>query len=493
MKKKHGISLPIHQASGRYYKCIGKALGEDGQPKPKIWYFDPHDVAAAVTKIGELKTRWQALQEAGKGLWDEDPIYSAERSSVQQNAKQKPTGVITVSQGFQLFTDHLKRQCDGGQVKRSHYTSQVLRLAYVGKMQVDGKTFGDIPLPQVGRQQLEAVVLQLCNRPDVTRHHYKGAAERFAKAKEAVPVSKMSEAYAKAIKASLKTVMLWLVEERLWSLCSHWKDIWKKQIVVTDDELVNMIELQSDTAEVDHFSLDELVKLWAATDKTLKPDVWKCIILLSLNCGFANEECSSLKMLELKDQQGQWIIERYRGKTVKKAKKKAYGKWWLWDETADYILKASAYNPHLSSPEAAVTYNGPLITTDEGKALTDNNAIGQGWRRLTESAKVRPLSFKFMRKTAAHFVKIDLGYGKEVADMLLSHSEQGMIAAYAGRDWDTLHKATQAMRKLLQPMFGTKAAKAVKKPAAEKEQKLTPKQPKVKATHVNRMALVSMN
>ena len=41
-----------------------------------------------------------------------------------------------------------------------------------------------------------------------------------------------------------------------------------------------------------------------------------------------------------------------------------------------------------------------VMMTEDGKPLNANNAIGQGWKRLVERAKVRPLTFKFLRKTA---------------------------------------------------------------------------------------------
>ena len=43
-----------------------------------------------------------------------------------------------------------------------------------------------------------------------------------------------------------------------------------------------------------------------------------------------------------------------------------------------------------------------------------------------------------------------LGYGSEVADMLLSHADSGMVRFYAGRDWDgKLHEATAQLRAYL--------------------------------------------
>ena len=75
------IKLKVHQGSGRFYKTIGKALGRDGLPKPKTFYFDPTDEGAAVTRVMELKAAWKAIRKAGKTVWDEDPTYIAERTS----------------------------------------------------------------------------------------------------------------------------------------------------------------------------------------------------------------------------------------------------------------------------------------------------------------------------------------------------------------------------------------------------------------------------
>lgn len=88
MARRVTIKLKFHKASRRFYKTIGKVLGKDGQPKKKVWYFDPSDEAAAVGRVIELKARWIALRKAGKVVWDEDPAYIGERTNGQICSRQ---------------------------------------------------------------------------------------------------------------------------------------------------------------------------------------------------------------------------------------------------------------------------------------------------------------------------------------------------------------------------------------------------------------------
>jgi hypothetical protein len=347
-KKTQAIKLPVHAASGMYTKCIGRALNASGKPVRKDWYFDPSDLAAALSKIGELKTRWEALTAAGKTLWDEEPQYAAERTSGQQKTKQKASGAMTVSDGFDRYEATLRQQYEGGQVKKEHFDSQHFRLQALRNLTITfrgtQRTFGTCPLPAISRQELEAAVLVLCNRPMITSHHYKDAANKNGGKS---PMKKMSVVYAKACKATLKTCFAWMVEETLWTMCKHWSAIWKHDVVITDDELEDQIEAED--GEVDHFDRDELLKLWNATEQTLKPAFWKTIILLSLNCGFANAECGTLRGREVKQVAdgrlaGEYVIERYRLKTIKKAKAKSWARWYLWPETVAYLKLTSQFS-----------------------------------------------------------------------------------------------------------------------------------------------------
>jgi hypothetical protein len=82
MAKRLTLKLKTHKASGRLYKCIGKALGKDGRPKPKVFYFDPSDVDAAARQVLDLKAEWRRLRAEGKVLWDESAEYGGHRKDV---------------------------------------------------------------------------------------------------------------------------------------------------------------------------------------------------------------------------------------------------------------------------------------------------------------------------------------------------------------------------------------------------------------------------
>ena len=60
---------------------------------------------------------------------------------------------------------------------------------------------------------------------------------------------------------------------------------------------------------------------------------------------------------------------------------------------------------------------------------------------------------KYVRKTAAELIRHMPEGGKEVADMFLSHADEGIITHYAGRDWERLSPCLTKLREMLQPMF----------------------------------------
>jgi integrase len=427
MKRKKGIKLQWHKGNAQWCKVIGKALGRDGKPKAKIWYFGT-DEEEAIRQCVSRKAAWKALRAAGKVVWDEDPSYASERA--RTHGSGNGAAPVSVAEAVTAYLDELKAQRDAGQFTPEHYDAQAARLNKATRINIGTDasplTLDKLPLSVVTDAQLSAVVLRLCARPEVCRPN--GTPHR------------MSTAYARAVVKTLRAFADWCLDHDYMSPIKpkRYAKIWKARIVLTLEE--QQAQLAGTNNEADHFTIDELCKLYAATAHTQKPDHWRCLILLGLNCAFANEEAASLKKSEVKaSPDGGRFIERYRTKTIRFGAG-AYAKWQLWPETVAQLDKVQAAQGDL------------VLTTDDGKRLTDNNAIGQGWERLTRNAGVRPLSFKFLRKTAAWLCRTLSD--TDTAEMLLSHADKGVIKFYAARDWDgKLADALRSMRQKLQPMF----------------------------------------
>ena len=405
------IKLKTHKASGRLYKCVGRALGRDGRPKPKVFYFDPAAPEVAVSRVIALRAEWKRLRAEGKSVWDESPAYLRQQGKTLADADPAATKIITVADAKQQYLDYLRRQWEGGQCSKKHYTSQRERLNNAAK------PLEMLPLSVVDRQQLEAAVLRLCGRPMV----------RFPGREP----HRMSATYAKASISSMKWCFDWLAEEGHWTRCRQWSRLWKKEVVLTDQE--RQQHLDGTGADTAFFTVDELAKVWSTASHHQR-----ALILCGLNMAFSNAECSSLTVHEVKGLETDApYVERYRRKTVKRAGKGAYGKWFLWPETAEYLRKC----------KAPANDQNLWFLTGDGNALNENGSIIQGWRRLVQRAEVRPLGFRFLRKTAAHLLRNSLGHGAEVTDMLLAHADLAMLRAYAGRDWDgRLREATTQLR-----------------------------------------------
>lgn len=430
MARRISVKLKTHRASGRFYKTIGCALGRDGQPKKKTWYFDPDD-NEALSKVLDLKARWRALRAAGKSVWDEDATYLAERTSVPANgaaddARETPSKALTVDDAARLYLSHMEQRMQAGQIGRQHYASQSHRLTKALE------PLAKLPLSMMGGRQLQDAVLKLVQRPHVAKPTAKGKTTRTVR---------MSPTYSRACLASLKWFCQWCDESEQvnWTKPRAFRTIFKAQPALDPEE--HERELSD---EVDHFTVDELAKLW-----TEASDFQRTLILLGLNCGFANAECASLRKSEMKGSK----IERYRVKTIKTAGRGSYGRWNLWSETKAHLARNLA--PDNERQLALLNANGKPLIQDFAEYRQDE--ICHQWQRLVQRAKVRPLSFKYLRKTAAHFVRVTLGYGSDVAEMMLAHADAGMIRKYSGRDWDKLDGATRKMRVLLTPMFGTSA------------------------------------
>jgi len=295
-------------------------------------------------------------------------------------------------------------------------------------MQTAAAPLSSLRLSEVGEKQIEEAVFRLCKRPCYHK-----------KCKHGAPGDRISVTHAKACIRTLKTCLNYLADsdEFAWTKPRRFDRIFKARPVTTEDELARLSTVVN--SEPDHFTIAEL-KALAIHASPLQ----YCLLLLGLNCGFCTAELASLIRSEIKGlDTRQPYIERLRRKTLRFGAAGSYAKWYLWKETAAALKK-----------NLAPTNAGDLaLQNRQGNRLTKSNSLGQAWPRLLKSAGVRPLSWRFVRKTAAWLCRT-LSGDDAVTEMFLSHSDRGVIRFYAGRDWDGKLKRTLAkMRKTLSSVF----------------------------------------
>jgi integrase len=167
-------------------------------------------------------------------------------------------------------------------------------------------------------------------------------------------------------------------------------------------------------------------------------------MLLGLNTGMTQHEIAQLRKVEV--DLGRGYVERRRYKTG------VYGRWKLWPETAD--LLGAEMDGDARQPLALLNDEGlPLVKYHDDHR---NDSVGLSWRRMVERVEgVRPLSFKFLRKTGSDLVR-KVG-GKEMAEAFLAHAERSLSRVYNNRDFERLDAVLTQVRGTLQQMFETPA------------------------------------
>lgn len=204
-------------------------------------------------------------------------------------------------------------------------------------------------------------------------------------------------------------------------------------------------------AEIEVFSVEELRRLYYCAPQWLRR-----VIVVSLNCGLTQLESHQINAETVKLDAEPPCVETEREKTGVPAR------WLLWAESVE-ALKES---PVLTTWEG----QGLAYYNDEGRRI-DN--IHKPWAKLCKIAKVRPLTFKFIRKTGADMIR-SIADG-ETAKTYLAHGDvvagDKIANRYTNRNFDRLFAALRTMREQLEPMFADAgdAPKFYYKPLPEDE------------------------
>jgi integrase len=204
-----------------------------------------------------------------------------------------------------------------------------------------------------------------------------------------------------------------------------------------------------------YFKLSELAIVWKYAFS------WqRAVILLALNCGFANKELATLQYGEIITKKGKTYIRRTRHKT------NAPGLRVLWPETIQ-ALEYLGKQKKDDSPYAVTGLNGQKLDRLT-KGGNDNGIIKNGWNKLMDRISMdhpefHRLPFKCLRKTGSTMVRhIAKRRATELASMYLAHgghndSADPLLAVYAGRPWGKLQKVISRMRSKLLPIIQSEA------------------------------------
>jgi hypothetical protein len=135
-----------------------------------------------------------------------------------------------------------------------------------------------------------------------------------------------------------------------------------------------------------------------------------------------------------------------------------YGEWRLWPETVAAIEHLRRLRPASKRPEVFLTKQGNTLW-EPTKNSNPNRQIPNAWQRWLKRVRkdyrdFPPLGFKYLRKTAATFMRRLAG--GEVASMFLAHGKatgDDLLEIYAQRPFAKVHKALRKLRRRLQPVF----------------------------------------
>lgn len=208
--------------------------------------------------------------------------------------------------------------------------------------------------------------------------------------------------------------------------------------------------------------IDELATIYRyATDRE------RLLLLLGLNCGFAQAEMCTLRRDEIIDGKLVTTIKRVRQKS------QVYGEFPLWPETAAAI---GWFTKHLrgrpQSKPAGERTDDYLMLTLKGHRY-ERQHLSNTWNALLDRVQVdhpkfRRLSFKCLRKTAGQLMR-ERSDG-EVSGVFLCHGKavasDGLADVYTNRPFGKVASVLVLVCRDLQPLFDAAPQAFTQKPGS---------------------------
>ncbi len=416
------IKVTWHEPSGQFRKQIGKQVGRNGQPSPKVHYLGP-DERTAKRRALALVAEWESLKEQGHVVWPQMRA-SNKRDDDRDAIRMVNASKLTVGDAIELYREDVRRRCELGLVSASYRNTVSFQLDWLHRS-ISGMTL----LSNVSPQQIRQAVEFFVARPKRSPQRLRTSENR-----------QMSIRVARDLVKQLKAVFRYVEDElpgtgyvRPPGFEKLFKINWRKLRTVEEEELH---ALQAINGEVKTFGIDELAAIWAAA-----PERVRLYMLLALNFGWTSKEISDAKTFNFDLRADEPFAFKSRSKTDVMAR------WVVWPETA---LALNA-NKAPMNPEKRWLLNQkglPLVRVGDYR----RDAVYEAWKRTlakTDEEQVRRLGFRFLRKTAGNWIKQQSGL--EASEMFLSHGEPGgeMNRFYANRRWDVMWESLRAFRQAL--------------------------------------------
>lgn len=515
------LKLTWWAKKGVWQKVIGKVAqhvqedeyGECGlvEAKPKKWYFGP-DRAAAEVAAHRLTQLWQDLKQLGLETWNENEVYlkAAEAIKSGEYAVEVDPGLFQFL-GEDQYVDYVD------ELNRRHRCIRFIP-SNIAVYQTGQKTVGEraVRLAEQSRhaaalagvapsiastrrlhEALETFAAKIreeyskrskggeAARPTEWGQQLAAAVERLKQSHPNVPLSEFGhDAVAKMTrywtsrpnrKGSSAPIAVNTVKTHVKALRRFldWLDAtdlfdWREPRKVKRATKVAWSQLltEEERAQQAHgrgvkvWSVDELGVLYRFATQ------WeRLLLLLGLNCAFANAELQSLRLNEIDLENG--YLARIR------RKKNVYARFKLWPETRQLLEWAVA-----NRRQQTVDCEGNDITaqpdsyallTSKGQPLyrqtTSGNrsdSIANTWNRLLNRIRkdgrysdFPKLSFKYLRKTSGDLVR-NVSDG-EIAGVFMSRADavksDDEADIYTNRPFEKVFAAQARVYQMLKPMF----------------------------------------
>lgn len=469
------ISTKAYQ--GFKFSC-GWSLSKQHTRVQKDWYLG-NDQRKAECLETFIKNEWKKCKAKGNPIWtpesleaiqvEKTSLYGSSAVKLPQPSQPSATDTehnkLTFYQALDAFITDAIPTFSCNKLHKEHLRQRVGWLK---------RCCEDFPIDGLDHSQLSKMTAYWKSRP-LNQH-----------SKDPLSIATVDIAI-----STLKRVCGWLYDSEKWDGFRGWQKLlslsaYKPEL--TDDEILEQSKAVVGKVNSQRFTVEELRILYQSASSLTRK-----YMLFALNCGMTQLEISGLMRGEVYLDHDPPIIAKARRKTTTIIKPIA-SKWLLWDETIEvcrnllegkiediehngvavihtkagkdhavYIpknlkprikdaIKQNTIGQYCQLPENNWLFGRELVYVTEDNFRVD--LVRNNWYRLLEKldGKVRPLGFKFLRKTGADIIREIAD--ESVAKLYLSHTPTSTATRhYIGLPYDQLFEALKKMRQRLNLMF----------------------------------------
>ncbi len=482
------IKIGYDKRKNVYRKSIGFVF-KKGKKVQKFWALGPDKDKAEIIALRAM-AEWANLKSLGSSVWttaalsvvDElkAALYASSEKPSNQNSYIESKPVLkseTKAAISKPLTYYQAIEYYCYQVIPTLNISEQWKVNLTYRMESLKEALDDLPLNLIKSEHLMDIVSNYKKRPE------------NKKTKKPISIDTATHLIraAKRLFDYLDTIDVWTMPKKFDRIFM----VNKSDFIITKTERMTLRK------GIQTFTIDELAIIYKKASDQLKE--W---MIVALNIGATQKELSDMMRGECFLESNPPSIEKLRTKTSRR--REVFGKWVLWKETADilhsklsnepnwqykkengvYYYKAKSWPEwkiykHQDEDIYQITVKrleaqrskpkndtdpvfGSIVYISKGNVRIDH--VRCAWFRVLKECDghVKPLSFKYLRKTGATMIS-DIA-GKEVGKVYLAHSVTEMIDKhYVPENYKKLSEALMVMRQRLQPMFEKKATSSKSK------------------------------